>query len=301
MNQPKQVAAVVTEYTFGSHADVIVTKLLEGYNYDHGPGPNMKLVSLYVDQFARRDLSRALAKKYGFKIYDTIEGALTRGGKTLAVDGVLSIGEHGTYPHNAKGQHLHPRRRFFTEITKVFEKSGRVVPVFNDKHLAATWEDGKWMYDRARELFVPLMAGSSLPLTFRQPPLQLPRGCALTEAVQICYSSLEAYGFHALDTLQCMVERRKGFETGVKAVRALQGEAMWKEFDRGGWSKPLLEAALAKVPHHKAGGLRELTARDPQGAIYFLEYRDGLQALVLMVNGWYEGGDGSPIAFAGKL
>src|SRR5437763_15052102 len=159
MNQPKKVAAVVTEYRRHSHADVIVGKVLEGYNYDGGARPGLKLVSLYVDQFPAGDMSRALARKHGFRIYDSIAGALTLGGKELAVDGVLSVGEHGRYPTNARGQILYPRRRFFEGVADVFTKSKRSVPVFNDKHLAATWADAKWMYDKARELFVPLLAG----------------------------------------------------------------------------------------------------------------------------------------------
>ena len=121
-------------------------------------------------------MSRDLAKKHGFKIYETIAEALTLGGKTLAVDGVLSIGEHGKYPDNEKGQKLYPRRRFFEEICKVFEKTEKSVPVFNDKHLAATWDDAKWMYDRARKLMVPFLAGSSIPVTWRKPDLDAAEG-----------------------------------------------------------------------------------------------------------------------------
>ena len=40
----KKVAAIVTEYRLHSHADVIVGKILEGFNYDGGAGPNMQLV-----------------------------------------------------------------------------------------------------------------------------------------------------------------------------------------------------------------------------------------------------------------
>ncbi len=149
MDQPKRVAAVVTEYRLHSHADVIVGKILEGYNYDGGAGPNLQLASLYVDQFPDKDMSRGLSKKYSFPIRDSIEGAVTLGGKELAVDGVVIVGEHGDYPLNAKGQKLYPRRRFFEAVTKVFEKTGKSVPVFNDKHLAATWDDARWMYDRA--------------------------------------------------------------------------------------------------------------------------------------------------------
>ena len=224
MSRPKNVAAIVTEYRRWSHADVIVGKILEGYNHDGGTGPDLKLVSLYVDQFPDNDMSRDLAKKHGFPIYDTIAGALTLGGKGLAVDGVLCIGEHGKYPAQRRGPDPLPAppllRGGGQGLRPLPTKS---VPVFNDKHLAATWDDAKWMYDRARELFVPFLAGSSVPVTWRRPELKLPRGCELIEAVQIGYGPFEGYGFHALEGLQCMAERRKGGETGVKAVQCLAG------------------------------------------------------------------------------
>ncbi|HJT77854.1 MAG TPA: hypothetical protein VJ739_11695 [Gemmataceae bacterium] len=297
----KKVAAVVTEYRKWSHADVLVGKIIEGYNYDGGAGPDMELAALYVDQFPPNDLSRGLSKKYGFPIYPTIEEALTRGGKGLAVDGVICVGEHGHYPTNARGQTLYPRRRFFEGVTRTFEKFEKVVPVFNDKHLSATWADAKWMYDRSRELFFPLMAGSTIPLTWRRPPLKLPLGCDLVEAVQIGYGGLEAYGFHALEGLQCMAERRKGGETGVKAVQWVQGEAMWKALDEGRWSKRLLEAALERVPAHAPGDYRAPTAKAKDAALYLVEYRDGFRGAVAMMNGWVYEGDGGAFTFAGQL
>jgi hypothetical protein len=302
MNQPKKkVAAIVTEYRHNSHADVIVGKILEGYHHDGGPGPNLRLVSMYVDQFPPKDMSRDLAKKHGFTISETIEGALTLGGKQLAVDGVLCIGEHGKYPTNAKGQLLYPRRRFFEEVTKTFAKCQRSVPVFNDKHLAATWTDAKWMYGKSRELFMPFMAGSSVPVTWRRPPLQLPKDCELVEAVQVGYGPFEGYGFHALEGLQCLVERRKGGETGVKAVQCLQGEEMWKALDQGRWSKKLLEAALALVPAHAKGDYRALTAKAPDAGVFLIEYQDGFKAAVAMMNGWVYEGDGGAFCFAGQV
>jgi hypothetical protein len=301
MSEPKKVAGVVTEYRRHSHADVIVGKILEGFHHDGGAGPNLKLVGLYVDQFPAGDLSRALARKYGFAIRESIADALTLGGKELAVDGVLCIGEHGKYPKNDKGQVLYPRRRFFAEVADTFVRCKKVVPVFSDKHLAATWTDAKWMYDRARELFVPLLAGSSLPVTWRRPPLQLPKNCDLVEAVQVGYGPLEGYGFHALEALQCLAERRRGGETGVKAVQCLQGEAMWQALDQGRWSKPLLEAALARVPAHAAGDYRGPTAKAADAAVFLVEYRDGFRAAVAMMNGWVHEGDGGAFCFAGQL
>lgn len=297
----KPVAAVVTEYRRWSHADVIVGKLLEGLHHDGKAFPDMEVVSMYVDQRPKSDLSEALAKKHGFTIHKTIAEALRRGGKKLAVEGVLLIGEHGKYPTNKIGQLLYPRRRFFEETAKVFAEDKKAVPVFTDKHLAAEWKDARWMYDRAKELFVPLMAGSSLPLTFRKPELKLPLKCALTEAVQIGYGPLEGYGFHALESLQCMVERRGGGEVGVRSVQCVQGEAMWEALDEGRWSKGLLEAAVKLVPAHAKGDMRALTAKARDAAVFLIEYRDGFKAAVAMLNGWVHEGDGGAFVFAGKL
>ncbi len=297
----KRVAAVVTEYRRHSHADVIVGKILEGYDQQGGPGPNLHLAGLYVDQFPAGDMSRGLAQKYGFPICETIADALTLGGKTLAVDGVLIVGEHGKYPTNAKGQIQYPRRRFFEEVTRTFARTKKAVPVFNDKHLAAAWADARWMYDKARELHFPLMAGSSVPVTWRRPPLKLPRNAALIEAVQIGYGPFEGYGFHALEGLQCLAERRRGGETGVRAVQCLQGEAMWQALDDGRWSKELLDAAAALVPAHAAGDYRSLTAKAKDAGVFLIEYRDGFRAAVAMLNGWVHEGDGGAFCFAGKL
>jgi hypothetical protein len=301
MSQPKRVAAIVTEYRRHSHADVIVGKILEGFNHDGRDRPRMRLASMYVDQFPANDMSRDLARQHRFTIYDTIAGALTLGGERLSVDGVLCIGEHGNYPTNGRGQILYPRRRFFEAVCSVFARSGRAVPVFNDKHLAATWSDARWMYDRARELFVPFMAGSSIPVTWRRPPLRLPRNCDLTEAVQVGYGPLEGYGFHALEGLQCLAERRRGGETGVRAVHCLQGDEMWRALDRGTWSRPLLEAALARVPANAEGDYRGPTSRARDAAVFLIDYRDGFKAAVAMMNGWVREGDGGAFCFAGRI
>ena len=296
---PKKIAAVVTEYRKWSHADVILRNLLTGY--PGGKRPDLELVSLFTDQVPAGDMSDALAKKHGFKITTTVADALTLGTGKLAVEGVLSIGEHGKYPDNEKGQKLYPRRRFFEEIAKVFEKTDKAVPVFNDKHLAATWDDAKWMYDRARKLYVPLLAGSSIPVTWRRPDLVLPKGCEITGAVQIGYGPLEGYGFHALEGLQCMVERRKGGETGVKAVTCHSGATMWDAFDKAAWAEPVFAAALKLLPAHANGDIRALTKKTKDAAIFDIEYRDGLRAFVVIPNGWLYETDGGGFVFAGQV
>jgi hypothetical protein len=278
------VAAIVTEYRINSHADVIVGKILDGYNQDGGAGPRMRLVSLYTDQVPQNDMSRELAGKHGFRICETIEEALTLGSNEIAVAGVLSIGEHGNYPHTPDTkQHMYPRRRFFDAIVAAFRKYKQVVPVFNDKHLAYNWADARHMYDTARELNIPLLAGSSVPLAWRVPPVTLKTGTPVQQAMGLGYGGLESYGFHALEAQQCLLERRRGGETGIAAVQALQGEAIEEARRAGRWSRELLDAAVATTPPPARGQRPEQLART--AVIYALEYRDGLQAAVAMNTG----------------
>ncbi len=298
MADPKPVAAIVTEYRKHSHADVIVGKIIEGPLYDGNRTLDLRLVSLFVDQVPKGDLSRDLAKKYGFKLCKSIDEALTLGTDKLAVDGVLCIGEHGEYPNNAKGQILYPRRRFFEEVAKTFARVKKSVPVFNDKHLAAEWADAKWMYDKSRELMVPFLAGSSVPLTWRKPELVLPRNVELTGAVALGYGPFEGYGFHTLEGLQCMVERRKGGEIGVKSVRALSGEAMWKACDAGEFSKELVEETIRRAPSYAKGDYRKITAETKDAGVWLIEYLDGFKAAVAMLNGFLYEGDGGAFCFA---
>ena len=78
--KPKSVAAILTAYEKGLHADVLIGKILEGWKQDGGVGPLLTLSSMYVEQFTDRDLARSLAKKYNVPIFDTIEKAITVGG-----------------------------------------------------------------------------------------------------------------------------------------------------------------------------------------------------------------------------
>ncbi|MBI1344682.1 hypothetical protein GC163_00185 [bacterium] len=275
---PKSVAGVITIYREKSHADVLLGKILEGWQQDGGPGPALKLASLYVDQFPDDDLARSLCQKYQVPLFDTIAGAVTVGTDGIPVDGVISIGEHGDYPFNDLEQHLYPRRRFFQEITDTFVKHGRVVPVFNDKHLGPQWEDGKWMYDRAKELGVPFMAGSSLPVGYRTREFDVPMGCDIEAIVGIGYSGWDVYGAHAFDCTQCLAERRRGGEHGVKWVQTLQGEAMWQAVDDGLVDLATLQAAYATAPKANDRGMRA----DDGAALFLYEYTDGLRGAQFM-------------------
>src|SRR5205807_1681149 len=217
------------------------------------------------------------------RLCQTIEEALTIGGSDLAVSGVLLVGEHGQYPTSETGQTMYPRRRFFEETAAVFRRTGRVAPVFSDKHLSWNWDDAKWMYDTARELKVPLMAGSSLPVTWRRPSLDLKRGARLSEAVGISYHTLDAYGFHALEMVQCLCERRRGGEGGVAAVQCLEGPEVWKAREAGRFDASLFHAALSRR-EHATPSQAPLQESVPRPTAFFIDYRDGFRATILTLN-----------------
>ena len=294
---PKRIAVITTVYKYLSHAQHEADRILVGYPHNGAwHRPDMKIVSLYVDQKPENDLSAARAREFGFQVYPTIAEALRCGTDKIAVDAVMIIGEHGNYPRNEKGQILYPRYEFFRQCVEVFEKDGRAVPVFNDKHLSYSFDKAKWMVDSHKRLGFPMLAGSSLPVTWRLPDIELPHGCEIEDALMVGEGGSDAMDFHALEAMQCMVERRKGGERGVRAVQLIEGDAVWKAGDEGRWSKELLTAALSRSDTPlgltvKDGRTQDLVhngelprlAKNPWA--YFIEYADGLKTTLLMLDG----------------
>ncbi len=293
--RPK-IAAVVTTYFKYSHAQHIVDRFLDGYGWNSKHHyPPMDLVALYVDQVGSNDLSRERAARHpAMKIYPSIAEALTLGGSKLAVDGVVLVGEHGHYPRNEKGQTRYPRYEFFKQIVEVFRTSGRSVPVFNDKHLSWNPEWAREMYDTAREMRFALMAGSSLPVTWRTPSVEMPSGARITEALCVAYGGVDSYDFHALETIQCMAERRRGGESGVKWIQAYRGEKFWGALREGVWPRALMDSALCRshtLTPARAGFNDIFPTTDdmlrlvPNPVAYRYEHTDGLKCTMLLMNG----------------
>jgi hypothetical protein len=282
-----KVAAVFTEFTYRSHGHVILENFLEPYYFSGKvTQPGCEIVSFYADQLpAGRDMAQEAAKVFKIPMFPNIAAALCVGGNTLAVDAVLSIGEHGTYPTNSKGQHEYPRKRFFDDIANVMRQSGRVVPLFNDKHLSYRWDWAKEMYDTARQMKMPFMAGSSVPLAQRVPALEIPPGAKITEAIVTHGATLDSYDFHAYELLQSLIETRAGGETGVASVQYLDTDALRKAADAKAWSPDLLQAAWDVEVGRKEGKqtLDEFWKTQPWGVM--VNYRDGLRALLVKVSG----------------
>jgi hypothetical protein len=295
----KRMAVVTTVWNYHSHAWHMAERFLTGYPIQGGwHRPKLRVVSAYVDQTPDNDLSRSRAKEFGFTIYPTIAEALRCGGKTLAVDAVLVIGEHGNYPVNAIGQKQYPRYPFFRKVVDVFEADGRTTPVFNDKHLSWKWEWAKEMVETSRAMGFPLLAGSSLPHTWRMPAVDLPFGAQLEEVMCIAFGPVDIYDFHALETIQCMAERRRGGETGVAAIQAFRGDSVWKALEAGswkagGWDPRLFEACLSRSQtlaqpatfSHRYPTTAQIRTWVERPVAYRIEYNDGLQATMLQLNG----------------
>ena len=279
----KKVAAIVTEYRWYSHADVICGRLLGGYSANNAwTPPRTHLVSLYRAQTPNNDMGRDLSARHGFRVYPSIREALTLGGPKLAVDAVVFVGEHGTYPFNDLGQHLYPRFELFSQILDVYQEAGHGVPTFFDKHLSYDWAKAKGLYERVRKLGFPFMAGSSVPLTLRKPDVQPDLNTPMSEVACVGHGPLEAYGFHLLEVMQCIVERRKGGETGVKEVEMLRGDDIWSWLDgQGGWAKPLLEEAHALDASRRPVPMKE-QSKNP--ALFRVSYNDGLRAAALLLS-----------------
>ncbi len=306
----KKLVVITTEWRYHSHAWHMAERFLVGYPINgRWHRPAFDVVSAYVDQFPEKDLARKRSSEFGFKIYPSIAEALRCGGDKMAVDAVLIIGEHGDYPKTEFEQTKYPRYEFFKQVTDVYRKDGKTAPVFNDKHLSWKWEWAKEMVETSRELNFAFCAGSSLPVTWRMPAIEMPLGQEVEELMSVAIGGIDSYDFHALEVIQCMAERRRGGETGVASMQALRGESVWKametgSWEKGGWNPRLFEACLTRS--HTLAQPESFSDRFPTSAqmrewvkdpiAYRFDYNDGTKATMLLMNGLV--GD---FTFAAKL
>lgn len=289
----KRIAFLATEVRRLSHAQHFLDRHTLGYAWGgRWVAPRLDVASIYVDQFPEGDLARGRIARHRLRQFPTVAEALTLGTSKLSVEGVVIIAEHGKYPRNEKGQTLYPRYEWFKEVVRVFEDSGRSVPVFNDKHLSTTWQRCAEMVADAKRLGFPFLAGSSLPVTWRLPPLDMPFGVPLVESVCVGYGGVDSYDFHGLETAQCMSERRRGGEVGIRRVHAVRGGAMWDQLAAADRvvTRRLLVAALTRshsLPAETGYPSDQVTfewARRalPDTLAYFIDHRDGFRTSLFL-------------------
>jgi hypothetical protein len=292
-NTRKRVAFLGTEVRQHSHAQHFLDRLTQGYVWQgRWQAPRVEVASVFIDQFPEGDLAKQRIAKHSLRQFPTVAEALTLGGSQLAVDGVVIIAEHGKYPDNEKGQRRYPRYEWFKEVVKVFEDSGRAVPVFNDKHLSTVWSECREMVDDSKRLGFAFLAGSSLPVTWRLPALELPLDVPLTESVCVAYGGVDSYDFHALETAQCMSERRKGGEVGISRVHAARGAKLWELLgaDDRQKTRDLIVAALCRSHNLPVEGgyptepvtFEWFQKTLPESTGYLIEHRDGFRTTILL-------------------
>ena len=279
-----------------SHADWIVNKLLDGYWWKGAYTPSqVEVVSVYINQLDTSLLGQKVCKAKNIPIFKTVGEAVTLGGKELAVDGVVIVCEHGNYPTDLKGHWLLPRWWIYQQVIRVFEQSQRSVPIFNDKHLSYNWDDAKWMFDKSRELNFPLTGGSSIPIYYRKPEIDLAPDTPLKNGLVIGDMADEGAAFHCIDVLQSFMDRRKGGETGVKSVQSIRGPEAWKWVEANPWANNLLEAVRKNFDlpagHFQQGGQTNQQGR--QTNLCIVEYNDGTKAASISGSGvgWTFTGD----------
>jgi hypothetical protein len=285
-----RIACLVTYWGApGSHADWIITKLMDGYWWKGAHTPSrVDIVSVYINQRETSELGQKICKSKNIPIFKTVGESVTLGGEELAVDGVVIVGEHGNYPKNLKGQWLLPRWWMYEQVIEVFEQSKRSVPIFNDKHLSYSWDEAKWMFDKSRELNFPLTGGSSIPIYFRKPEIELDIDTPIKASIVVGGASDEGGLSHCVDVLQAFVERRKGGETGVKSVQSIRGPETWKWTERNPWAARLLDS-VRKSFDLKRGHFEEIGKAN----VCVVEYNDGTKAAVYFGRdvGWTYAGE----------
>ncbi len=288
----KRIAFLGTVVHLHSHAQHFLDRFSIGYPMGgKWQEPATDVASVFIDQFPEAtDLGKQRIAKYGLKQFPSIAEALTLGGSKLAVDGVVIIGEHGNYPKTELGQTRYPRYEWFKEIVRIFEDSGRSVPVFNDKHLSTDWRESVEMVEDSKRLGFPFYAGSSLSVTWRLPSIDLPYGAPLRESVCVAYGGIDSYDFHALETAQCMSERRLGGEVGIRSVHAAKGQRVWDMLAQRDETRALFLSALRRshtLPVENGYPSARVTfdwTREslPETIAYFIEHTDGFKTAIFL-------------------
>ena len=114
----------------------------------------------------------------------------------------------------------------------------------------------------------------------------------------VAIGGVDSYDFHALETIQCMVERRRGGETGVDWLQAMRGEAVWEamgkgSFDGGSWDPQLFTTCLcrsltltqAETMNHRYPSREQIRQWVKEPVVYRFQYADGLKATMMLMNG----------------
>ncbi len=280
----KRVAFLIDSWHPISHADVIGTRLLEGYRMGDRTFPSLVTVASVYQIAPREDhMARALAAKYGIRFVSSVAEALLDDPRAaqprLAVDGVL-IAVRTPLPTRGGEPESPGQFRLFRDTMAVFDRAGSRVPVFVDKNLASNWPDSQVIIAEAARRGVPLMGGSVVPWVPLEPPP--PTGRRPLVAVAVSAAPYDLYAIHAAELLQAFLETRGARETGVASVREV-GRGYWTLPDRDQWGGEVLDALLASA-RTRNPGWRVPSDLGEELFVVLVQYVDGTRGVLVLAS-----------------
>lgn len=274
----RRIAFLVDSWYPRSHADVIGTRFLEGYRLGSRTiASPLTVASVFAEAPRPNDQTRALAARYGFRVASSVTDALLDGSR-LAVDGVL-IATREDLPERGMLPSPTPRLGTVRQVLRIFDQSGRRVPVFIDKMLAANWEDSQAIVAESARREIPLMGGSVLPFL----PLDRPvRAGRVVVAVAIASTPFRAFGIHAAELLQGYLEQRDTRESGVASIREV-GTGYWTLPEREEWGGRLADALLASAQTRRSRAPAVPAGLGPETTVFLIRYVDGTRAVLAFI------------------
>jgi len=275
----KKIAVVAEDYALQTPAQQLVDRFLIGYPADGAfHRPKDCEITIYLrDSADNRELDQR-SREFGLRRASDLAAAL------LDADGVMIFG---------KGAAINPDSALLRETIQR-ARPGSACFVYGA--LSSTLEAAKQLAGLAEKQRVPLMAGTSLPFTWRLPSGDLALGTRLKEALIVIQGLPLKAELDGLDGLLPLIARRRGGESGIRQLQSFKGSALWRAGDERVWSWKLLASALSRSNSPQgdpvkdgrtqdlAGlGLVPKLARDPRG--WVLEHHDGLKSTILVLDG----------------
>lgn len=292
MRSLRKIAFLLDEFTTPSPAQQLLDRFLIGYPRDgalHRVGASEVAAYLAVTAEARFG---SRTDDFDLVLEKTVEGAVD------GADGVVIVSRRpGALANEA-----------FLRIA--LERAPEGSACFVHGVLANREDSARAFAARAASRRIALLAGTPTSVTWRLPPVDLPSGTPVSEALIVVQvnplaaqatppsppATLGGAALHGLEGLLPVIERRRGGETGVRSVRFVEEDEFWRAGRKGLWSWPLLSAAISRsdTPQGDAVldgrtqdlvelGLVPKLARHPRG--WLLEHRDGLRSAILILDG----------------
>lgn len=274
-----KIAFVVAEFALRAPAQQLLDRLLVGYPRDgefHRPG--FDRISIYLDTGAGNPQIERRAKDFGLIREPTLDRALADAEAIVIV-------------WAGRGANANEEL-----LRKTVQAAPKNIACFVHGAFANKTNSARELARLAVARGITLCAGTSTAVTYRLPDVDLKPGNRLSEALIVVQGTFPEAELDALEGLLPVVERRRGGEAGVKNLRYLQGDEVWRAGTERGWSRALLAAAISRsntvqgdtlrdgrTQDIVGSGLIESLAQSPRG--WLLEHRDGLRTSILVLDG----------------